>query len=123
PAWVAVYTGFEIQIDEQAQPDQADKHRTGAIYSIDVGPAAGQQAYARGSALQPGEWNDYESQVAGDTYTALLNGFRTTSFTNTAGQRGVPASRDLTSGFIGLQTPHWRGGFSRCPDQGLGRGD
>ena len=104
PAWVAVYTGFEIQIDEQAQPDQADKHRTGAIYSIDVGPAAGQQAYARGSALQPGEWNDYEIQVAGDTYTVLLNGFRTTSFTNTAGQRGVPASRDLTSGFIGLQT-------------------
>src|SRR5262245_18962113 len=104
PAWVAVYTGFETQIDEQAAPDQADKHRTGAIYSIDVGLAAGQQAYARGSALQPGEWNDYEIQVAGDTYTVLLNGFRTTSFTNTAGQRGVPASRDLTSGFIGLQT-------------------
>jgi choline dehydrogenase-like flavoprotein len=104
PAWVAVYTGFEIQIDEQAAPDQADKHRTAAVYSIDVGPAAGQQAYTRGSALQPGEWNDYEIQAAGDTYTVLLNGFQTTSFTNTAAQRGLPADRDPNSGFIGLQT-------------------
>jgi len=104
PAWVAVYTGFEIQIDEQAAPDQADKHRTGAVYSVDVGPAAGQQAYTRGSALQPGEWNDYEIQVAGDTYTVLLNGFQTTSFTNAERQRGLPANRDPNSGFIGLQT-------------------
>jgi len=103
-AWIAVYTGFEIQIDEQAAPDQADKHRTGAVYSIDVGPAAGQQAYTRGSALQPGEWNDYEIRVAGDTYTVLLNGFQITSYTNTDGQRGLPAARDPNSGFIGLQT-------------------
>jgi choline dehydrogenase-like flavoprotein len=104
PALLAVDTGFEIQIDEAAQPDQLDKHRTGAVYSIDPGPAPGQQAYARGSALQPGEWNDYELQVAGDTYTVLLNGSQTTSFTNTDAQRGVPASQDANSGFIGLQT-------------------
>jgi len=104
PAWLAVDTGFEVQIDDFAHPDQLDKHRTGAVYSVDVGPAPGQQTYARGSALQPGEWNDYEIQVAGDTYTVLLNGFQTTSFTNTDAQRGVPANQDPTSGFIGLQT-------------------
>ena len=104
PAWLAVDTGFEIQIDEQAQPDQADKHRTAAIYSIDVGPAVGQQGYTRGSALQPGEWNDYEIRASADTYTVLLNGFQTSSFTNTDVRRGVPANRDPNSGYIGLQT-------------------
>lgn len=104
PAWLAVDTGFEIQIDEQAQPDQADKHRTAAIYSIDVGAAVGQQGYTRGSALQPGEWNDYEIKASADTYTVLLNGFQTSSFTNTDVRRGVPANRDPNSGYIGLQT-------------------
>ena len=36
-AWLAVDTGFEVQIDDAAQPDQADKHRTGAIYDVDIG--------------------------------------------------------------------------------------
>ena len=104
PAWLAVATGFEVQIDETARPDQADTHRTGAIYSIPVGPGGGQQAYVRGSALRPGEWNDYEIRVAGDAYTVLLNGFQTTSFTNPDVQRGRPVSRDVSSGYIGLQT-------------------
>lgn len=104
PARLAVDTGFEIQIDELAQPDAADKHRTGAVYNVDVGPAAGQQVYARASALQPGEWNDYEIRVAGDSYTVLLNGCRTAAFTNTDARRGLPASRDASSGFLGLQT-------------------
>ena len=104
PAWLAVDTGFEIQIDEQAEPDQADKHRTGAIYSVDVGPDTGQQAYARGSALQPGEWNDYEIRIAGDTYRVLLNGFQTTAFTNTDPRRGLPSSQGTGSGYVGLQT-------------------
>jgi hypothetical protein len=104
PAWIAVYTGFEVQIDETARPDGADMHRTAAIYGTDIGPGAGQQIYARGSALAPGEWNDYEIQVAGDTYKVLLNGFQTSVFTNTDPARGRPASKDPTSGFIGLQT-------------------
>src|SRR5262249_61024403 len=37
-AWVAAYTGFEIQIDENAAPDGADKHRTGAVYNVPTGP-------------------------------------------------------------------------------------
>lgn len=103
-AWLAVDTGFEVQVDDAAQPDQADKHRTGAIYDIDIGGAASQQQYARGSSLQPGEWNDLQIRVQGDTYEALLNGFTTTTFINTDGTRGRSAIQDPLSGFIGLQT-------------------
>jgi choline dehydrogenase-like flavoprotein len=104
PAWLAVDTGFEIQIDDAAQPDQADKHRTGAVYDIDIGPAVGQQLYARGSSLQPGEWNDFEIRVLGNSYEAFLNGFRTAAFENTDAARGRSALQDPLSGFIGLQT-------------------
>ena len=104
PAWLAVDTGFEVQVDEKAQPDGADMHRTGAIYAIPIGAAAGQQTYARGSSLQPGEWNDCEITVAGENYTLTLNGFQTANFTNTDPNRGRPASQDPLSGFIGLQS-------------------
>jgi choline dehydrogenase-like flavoprotein len=104
PAWLAVDTGFEAQVDDAAQPDQADKHRTGAIYDVEIGPALGQQQYARGSSLQPGEWNDLEITVQGDSYQVLLNGFQTTSFTNTDVTRGRSAGQDPLSGLIGLQT-------------------
>lgn len=103
-AWLAVDTGFEVQIDEQARPDGADMHRTGAIYAIPVGGGAGQQAFSRGSSLQPGEWNDYEIKVAGDAYTVTLNGFQTAAFTNNDPSRGRAASQDPLSGFIGLQS-------------------
>lgn len=103
PAFVAVDTGFEVQIDDAAGPDNLDKHRTGAIYGIDVGQAAGQQDYRRGSALQPGEWNDLEIEVQGDTYTARLNGYQTTTFTNKDPNRGLPPQAGPNSGFIGLQ--------------------
>jgi choline dehydrogenase-like flavoprotein len=103
PAWVAVLTGFEAQIDELATADGADKHRTGAIYDVDVGAGAGNQTYNRGSALEPGEWNDYEVEVVGDTYTVRLNGYETATFTNTDAARGLPSSSDALSGFVGLQ--------------------
>jgi len=104
PAWLAVDTGFEIQIDEMAQPDQADMHRTGAVYAIPIGAGPGQQFYARGSALQPGEWCDYEIQVAGDTYDVRLNGFQTAHFINNDLSRGRPVNVDPLSGYIGVQT-------------------
>jgi choline dehydrogenase-like flavoprotein len=103
-AWLAVDTGFEVQIDEQARPDGADIHRTGAVYAIPIGAGAGQQTFARGSSLQPGEWNDYEIKVAGDSYTITLNGFQTATFTNNDLTRGRAASQDPLSGFIGLQS-------------------
>lgn len=122
PAWLAVDTGFEIQIDEQARGDGADLHRTGAVYAIPVGGGAGQQAFARASSLQPGEWNDYQITVAGDTYTVALNGFQTTAFTNNDMSRGRAASQDPLSGFIGLQTHTGAVSFRAVrvrPDSGL----
>jgi hypothetical protein len=103
PAWVAVLTGFEAQIDELAATDGADKHRTGAVYDIEIGALAGEQNYHRGSALEPGEWNDYEVTVTGNTYAVSLNGYQTTAFTNTDLARGLPTSSDPLSGFVGLQ--------------------
>ena len=104
PAWLAVDTGFEIQIDEMAEPDQADIHRTGSVYAIPIGAGPGQQIYARGSALQPGEWNDYEIQVVGDTYDLRLNGSQTSHFSNNDATRGLPANMDPLSGYVGVQT-------------------
>jgi choline dehydrogenase-like flavoprotein len=102
PAWIAVDTGFEAQIDETGRPDGADMHRTGALYAIPTaGPGA--QRYSRGSALQPGAWNDYEVTVSGDTYLIRLNGFLTSSYTNPDPSRAVSADQDPQSGFIGLQ--------------------
>jgi choline dehydrogenase-like flavoprotein len=103
PAWGPVYTGFEVQIDEQARPDRLDLHRTGAIYAVPTGSASGQQQFHRGSALQPGEWNDYEIAVTADTYVVRLNGFETSRFTNTDALRGRTPAQHPHSGFIGLQ--------------------
>jgi hypothetical protein len=104
PAWIGVDTGFEAQIDETARPDGADMHRTGALYAIPTtGPAAAAQTYSRGSALQPGAWNDYEVTVSGDTYQIRLNGHLTSTYTNPDAGRGVSADHDPGSGFIGLQ--------------------
>jgi hypothetical protein len=102
-SWVAVLTGFEAQIDELAIPDNLDKHRTGAIYDIDIGAGAGQQNYARGPAIIAGQWNDYEISVTGNQYTVRLNGQQTTTFTNTDADRGKPASTDPLSGYVGVQ--------------------
>jgi hypothetical protein len=103
-AWLAVDTGFEMQIDEQARPDGADMHRTGAVYAIPIGGDAGQQTFTRGSSLRPGEWNDYEIAVAGDAYIVTLNGLQTSVFTNNDPTRGRSFSQDPLSGFIGLQS-------------------
>lgn len=117
-AWVAVDTGFEVQIDEQAKgdplrgiPDGLDKHRTGAIYNVDVDLGVGTQQYTRGPQLAPGAWNDYEIDVRGDTYTVRLNGQPTTSFTSKDAYRGKRPSVDPLSGFIGVQAHTGRVAF------------
>jgi hypothetical protein len=105
PAWIAIHTGFEVQIDddELARPDQADQHSTGAIYDIPLGAAVGEQQYQRGSALQPGEWNDLEIEVIADTYIVTLNGYQTTLFTNKDATGGHPAGGNPASGYLRLQ--------------------
>ncbi len=112
-AWVAVDTGFEVQIDELARglPDGLDEHRTGAVYGIPLGQGVGLQAYRRGPALKAGEWNDYEIKVTGDTYTVFLNGQQTTAFTTSDALLGRSPEHDPHSGYIGLQAHTGRVAF------------
>jgi hypothetical protein len=102
-ARIAEFSGFEAQIDDRAAPDDQDKHRTGAIYAIDIGPAPGQQIYRRGAPLVPGRWNFYEIEARGNTYTVRLNGVRTSVFTNLDPSRGQSAAQNPHSGYIGVQ--------------------
>ena len=100
-AYVGVNFGFEVQIDEQARPDGAAIHRTGAIYSF-KGPTDGMLV------VRPiGEWNDYEITVDGATFTVALNGQIVNIFKFTGDpqspQRGLPSTVKEPR-FIGLQT-------------------
>src|SRR5262249_6421566 len=80
-AWVAAYTGFEIQIDENAAPDGADKHRTGAVYNVPTGPG-GLQNFTAAALLNVGDWNDMEITVKNHRYTVSINNDQTTDFIN-----------------------------------------
>jgi hypothetical protein len=115
-ATVAVDTGYEIQIDEEARGDtrknEADGYpynRTGAVYKVkSLGTAVGQQNYTNDQRLAPGIWHAYEIRVTDRTYEVLLNGQPATKFTadpNDPGERfrGRKRSEDADSGFIGLQ--------------------
>ena len=103
PAWSAVHTGFEIQIDDLARDDGGDCRRTGALYGIATNGGPTTQTYSRGSALRPGAWNDLEITVSGDSYAVRLNDHVTSVFANPDPTRGVSARHDPSSGFIGLQ--------------------
>jgi choline dehydrogenase-like flavoprotein len=112
-AWVAVTTGLEVQIDELARgdPPGLDQHRTGAIYGIPIGQGPGEQIYRRGPILNTDDWNDYEVQVKGHTYTVRLNGQTTAVFRNSDPFRGKAPADDAHSGFIGLQAHTGRVAF------------
>ncbi|TMR90090.1 family 16 glycoside hydrolase [Nonomuraea basaltis] len=110
-AWVAVHTGFEIQIDDLARPRGEDRHRTGAVYDIEVGTGAGQQAYNRAAPLVPGQWTDCEIEVRGNSYTVRVNGLQTTTLSNQDPGRGKAAADEPHSGFIGLQAHTGRVAF------------
>jgi choline dehydrogenase-like flavoprotein len=113
-AWVASHTGFEIQIDENAAPDGADKHRTGAVYNVPTGPG-GLQNFTPAAPLTTGVWHDMEITVRNHHYTAAINNAQTTDFTNPRNDlvtaapglplklRGLAFSEDPLSGYIGVQ--------------------
>jgi hypothetical protein len=87
--WIAVDSGYEIQIDATDEPDRT----TAAIYTIQ-----GADPEARDAALNPpGEWNSYEILVDDPRIEIRLNGVLVNSFVST------DPARDLSSGFIGLQ--------------------
>jgi choline dehydrogenase-like flavoprotein len=112
-AFVAVHTGFEIQIDEEArgdtrfgEPDGSFFARTGAIYKIKtLGTGPGQQDYKNTQNLAARQWHNFEIDVNGQDYIVRLNGQEATRFQRSnTDQRGKPPSVDPNSGFIGLQT-------------------
>jgi 3-keto-disaccharide hydrolase/GMC oxidoreductase len=113
-AFVAVHTGFEIQIDEEArgdtrfgEPDGLFFARTGAIYKIKtLGTGPGQQNYQNSANLAARQWHRYEIEVNNQDYIVRLNGQESTRFRRSATDtvRGNPPSADPNSGFIGLQT-------------------
>ncbi len=113
-AFVAVHTGYEVQIDEEArgdkrfgEPDGSFFSRTGAIYKIkSAGTGPGQQDYKNTQNLAAERWHSYEIEVNGQDYIVRLNGQQSTRFQRAATdtRRGNPPSVDPNSGFIGLQT-------------------
>ncbi|MGH8643835.1 MAG: family 16 glycoside hydrolase [Gammaproteobacteria bacterium] len=113
-AFVAVHTGFEIQIDEQArgdtrfgEPDGDFFARTAAIYKIkSPGTGQGQQDYKNNQNLAAERWHSYEIEVNNQNYIVRLNGQEATRFRRSATDtvRGNPPSVDPNSGFLGLQT-------------------
>jgi len=112
-AWVAVRTGFEVQIDDQARPDGLDKNRTGAIYDIPTGQNGEPplQEFQRAPDLVPGSWNTLEITVHGDMYTVVVNGVRTTEFVNLDEGRGQSSAGNAASGYLGLQAHSGRVAF------------
>jgi choline dehydrogenase-like flavoprotein len=113
-AFVAVHTGYEVQIDEEArgdtrfgEPDGSFFSRTAAIYKIkSLGTAPGQQNYQNNQNLAARQWHRYEIEVNGQDYIVRLNGREATRFRRSASDtvRGNPPSVDPHAGFLGLQT-------------------
>lgn len=113
-AFVAVHTGYEVQIDEEARGDtrfnESDGSffsRTGAIYKIKtLGTGPGQQNYQNSQNLAARQWHRYEIEVNNQNYIVRLNGQEATRFARAASDtvRGNPPSVDSNSGFIGVQT-------------------
>jgi Domain of Unknown Function (DUF1080)/GMC oxidoreductase len=121
PAWVAPLTGFEVQLDEQGKDFYFNKHRTGAIYDVSAGDVVNgvmepkEQNFTPFDVLQPGAWYEFEIEVQKDSYTVRMGRFvqgratafqPVTSFTKPAGKypkRGLSASTDPHSGYIGIQ--------------------
>jgi hypothetical protein len=83
--WIAVNTGYEIQIYDAEPPDGNDTHRTGAIYDF-----ASPLTFA---SREAGQWNTFQIHVIHQNYAVILNNKRVTEFTG---------NRQL-EGYIGLQ--------------------
>ncbi len=128
-AWSAVYSGFEIQIDDTAggdprkpfygspEPVGLRKNRTGAIYKIPAadpipsgGADAADQNYQPAPALNPYTWYEFTIDVRGNNYTVELTNLttgvvtQTTAFQNGDGARGVAQENGVPVGYIGLQS-------------------
>lgn len=110
PAWSAVFSGFEVQIDNTGAPDGLPKHRTGAVYAVnypgDPAPDPTMPPATPGDFVNPQDarvlaWNQYRIEVQGNQITVNLNGVDTARYTNPDPNRGQFAPNEPT--FVGLQ--------------------
>ena len=83
--WIAVNTGYEIQIYSGEHHQGNATHITGAIYGF--------TAPSRYPVTKPGDWNWFDIGVIGQNYVVMLNNTKITEFT---GRRRI-------DGYIGLQ--------------------
>ena len=83
--WVAVNTGYEIQIDDLGKPDGEGIHKTGAIYNF----AAPSKIVSK----PVGQWNDLEIKIIKQNYTVMINHRKVVEF---IGNRSL-------KGYVGLQ--------------------
>jgi 3-keto-disaccharide hydrolase len=128
-ATVAVDTGYEIQIDEEARGDtrisEADGlpfNHTGAIYKIrSFGTGVDQQDYQNAQRLRSEQWHRLEIEVNQQNFIVRLNGLASTHFRRDPGEpfRGHPPSSDPESGFIGLQSHTGQVAFANVAVQKL----
>jgi hypothetical protein len=92
PAWSAVYSGFEIQIDNtgagQPTPGMAI-HRTGAVYAVSYpgnpSEIPGFPAATAGDFVSPQDaivlgWNQYRIEVSNNVIKVQLNGTNTAQY-------------------------------------------
>ncbi len=99
--WVAVNTGYEVQIDNGTRHVGGDYHCSGVLYSLTKALAHPQN--------KPGEWNTMEITLDGQKTIVFINGQKVTDFTE--GDTVQPKTRDFEpergprpgSGYIGLQ--------------------
>ena len=99
--WVAVNTGYEVQIDNGTRHVGGDFHCTGGLYSLTKAKAHPQKG--------PDEWNTMEITLEGLRTIVYVNGELVTDFTE--GDEVPPKTRDFEpergprpeSGYIGLQ--------------------
>jgi hypothetical protein len=82
----AVREGYEVQIDDLANPDGQMIHQTGALYDVEPPLTL--------ASKPPGQWNTFVIRVVGQAYNVSLNGQPV--IVNFTGNRSV-------RGFIGLQ--------------------
>lgn len=99
--WMAVNTGYEVQIDNGIRHVGGEYHCSGVLYSLTKALAHPQK--------KPGEWNTMEITLDGERTIVSINGEKVTDFTE--GDPVQPKTRDFepdrgprpVSGYIGLQ--------------------
>jgi 3-keto-disaccharide hydrolase len=84
--WIAVNTGYEVQIDDLAMPDGNPLHKTVAIYNF--------AAPLNPRSKPVDEWNTFEIKTTNQKYSVMLNG-----------EKVIPefTGNRLTEGYIGIQ--------------------